>query len=87
MKALANHKVHVKPLLKEAGTSGTNKCGGYQNFTVKEKAKIAKQAAEMGVGNSTRNFQKELADCPLKGRTIRMWINQYRRQLKLKKRE
>ena len=48
----------LKTLLEEAGTSGSKKRGTYQNFTREEKAKIAKRAAEIGVTNSIRHFQK-----------------------------
>ena len=45
---------------REAGTSGSKMRGTYQNFTREEKAKIAKRAAEIGVTNSIRHFQKGL---------------------------
>ena len=49
------------------------------------KAKIAKWASEMGVTSSIRCFAKnEFISHPLKERTVRTWMNHYKRQLKLK---
>ena len=81
--AMANREVN--PLLENAGSSGTNRCRSYQNFTGKEKAKIAKHAREMRVTGSIRYFAKnEFVGQPLKESTVCTWMNQYRRQLKLK---
>ena len=81
--AMANRE--VKPLLENASSSGINKRGSYQNFTGEEKAKIVKRASEMGVTGSIRYFAKnEFVGRPLKESTVRTWMNQYRRQLKLK---
>ena len=43
--------------------------------------RIAKRAAEMGVTNTIRHFQKDFQDRPLKESTVRTWINKYKKEL------
>ncbi len=52
---------------------------------VEEKARIAKQASEMGVTNTLRytRTQKDFADHPLKESTIRTWVTKFKKELAL----
>ncbi len=54
-------------------------------YTDEEKARIAKQASEMGVTNTLRHTrtQKDVADRPLKESTIRTWVTKYKNELAL----
>ncbi len=42
---------------------------------------VAKRAAEMGVTNTIRHFQKKFKDRPLKESTVRCWKNKYKKGL------
>ena len=54
--------------------------GQYLSFTEEEKARVAKRAAEFGVTNTLRYFNKEFADRPLKESTVRTWASNYKKR-------
>ena len=58
----------AKPLLNNPGSTAkqAGKRGQYLVYTDEEKYKIGKRAAEMGVTNTLRFYQKQFADRPLK---------------------
>ena len=53
-------------------------------YTDKEKYKIGKRAAEMGVTSTLRYFEKEFVDRPLKESTVRTWATNYKIELALR---
>lgn len=75
--AIVSANKEVKPLLDGQPTAR----GKYFVYSEKEKLKIAKRAAEMGVTNTIRHFKKEFSDRPLKESTVRTWMNAYRKEL------
>ena len=62
-------------------TSHSRKRGLYLSYTEEEKARIAKRAAEFGVTNTLRYFNKEIVDRPLKESTVRTWMTVYKKEL------
>ena len=62
------------------GTTG-RKRGRYHSFTEKEKARIAKRAAEYGVTNAIKHFSKEFVDRQLKESTVREWVAKYKKEV------
>ena len=55
--------------------------GKYSVYTEEEKFKVAKRAAEMGINNTIRHFQKEFDEHPLKESTVRTSMNKYKKEL------
>lgn len=82
----------VKPLLDT--TQSVEPCmsapvkltrGHYHVFNEEEKAMIAKRAAEFGVTNTIRYFNKKFPDRELKESTVRTWTSNYKNELAAKK--
>ena len=78
----------VKSVLKaDKGKGEVNgKRGPYLKVAPSQKALVGQYAAENGVVNAKRHFQKDFPKDSLKESTIRGWRNEYCRQLKEKKR-
>ena len=55
--------------------------GQYLSYTEEEKAQVALKAAEFGVTNTLRYFNKESADRPLKESTVRTRATNYKKEL------
>ena len=84
---IASTNVEVKFIIEETKTkTSSTKRGCYANYSEAEKAKVAKQATEMGVTNSLTHFAKEFVDRPLKESTVRTWVKQYTKELESRKR-
>ena len=64
----------------------SSKRSTYLRVTGKQKAIIAKYAAENGIVKSIRHFQKNFPDDVLKESTVRGWKNAYLRELQERKR-
>ena len=62
-------------------SSHSRKRGPYLSYTEEEKARIAKRAAEFGVTNTLRYFNKEFVNRPLKESTVRTWMTVYKKEL------
>ena len=50
-----------------------------------ERLKVGKRAAEMGVANTLRFYQKEFTDRPLKESTVRTWAAKYNQEVVLRR--
>ena len=70
----------VKDLV-NAMPSDSRKQRPYQNYTVEERARTGKRAAEFGIMHTARNFSKQFPDRPLKESTVRTWMTNNRKEL------
>ena len=64
---------------------GTKQRSPYLKATPAQKALVGKYAAEHGVMNSIRRFQKDFTPDTLKESTVRGWRDEYLRQLRDRK--
>ena len=76
--AIASANSEVKDLVTE--DKKAKKRGRYETYSDKDKARVAKRAAEFGVTSSLRHFSKEFADRPLKESTVRTWMKAYKKE-------
>ena len=86
--AIETANEEVKSVLKaDKGKGEVNgKRAPYLKVAPSQKALVGQYAAENGVVNAIRHFQKDFPKDSLKESTIRGWRNEYCRQLKEKKR-
>ena len=54
-----------------SSTTSTTKQGPHFSYTEEEKVRITKRAVKFGIANTTRYFNKEMVNCPLKGSATR----------------
>ena len=56
--------------------------GHYETFSAKEKASVARCAAEIGVTKAIRKLEKQYPGRQLKESTVRAWVKRYKFELK-----
>ena len=82
-KCIEGANEEVSPILND---DQSNKRSSYFKATPKQKAVIGRYAAESGIVNSIRRFQKDFPTDSLKESTIRGWKNAYLKELESRKR-